>query len=766
MTSFSLFDTLIAERLRPDDARIVHQVEKIRSWMHHDKSGMYPLLKGNNVPKRLTMEQESMWVAFCKYHFKGLSYREIKLSIKSFSSTCQDAILIQELTRVMVYFKIISDACKNRKLCTHIFRTCTSVEGQDLYDDFIIYMAEVNDDKASNRDIRQHPDPRIMDLWRRYWDSGRYTIDLPSKRGFPTFEIEKESKMYLTRLDPPNTQQQERFRKLAYESIKKMGPNSLPSIQSGYGYKLSTSKFNDDGVSKYDYERPTRFKGPFKYQKIYTAPGTVREVWLPSKAYKTNSSWWHEYAYAILQEYPYVVQNEDATDIAKRIGTRFRECKAVDLKGFGLQFPREYILILIEVINSLYPNEIGEENMQIAKTLFSEMCVDDYEGNVSLPRRGVGLGYYTSLMTLAVAIILQDVYVIMMFSDDILVDSTQYEKCCETLVEYGFILNEKKCGREWTSWPLFAGRTVVPGKYTLHYGTNNGPVAAVFNARYHWQRKQIISTLTSRWQLVFMFQYRHIFGHEFHKMESLLHVNDGGVGTLVHPLQGFTEKYPSGTKPFGDRDRVLIPYKKLKLDDARRIHYERKRVYRHHITRHTCIDAEVYGELEYKSKKPLSTNHITSMNWLDRISLEFHGEVPENLLQGLSQPYIRTHKRLAIGSNDPITAISHGGVIDTSGRYRWMPLSRENDILIDAYANLPVINNLWIQKISPKEFFDPQHEALRKMLETMDDHGDEELYDMIVKAAGERPTVTADDCVESDGFSEDDTYYSDIDLDL
>ena len=587
MPGFSLFDTTTEQRWGPDKPRVVRQVEKIEKWIKHDQPNMPPLLEGNHVVKRLTLEQNQMWSTFCREFFKSLSYRQIRKSITSFSHSCSDKAVLQELTRVMSYFKINGDVCRNRPLCEYIFRTCTSIEGQDLYDTFLVYMAEVNDDKASERTVRTHPDPRVMELWKRYWDSGRYTIDLPSKRAFPIFEIEKESEMWLTQLDPPNSSQIEKFRILAYESIKKIGKASIPASDKGHDYKFSLSKYNDAGITRYDYEKPDNFDGPFRYQKVYTAPGTLREVWLPSKAYKTNSSWWHEYAYSILKEYPYVVLNEDGTNFAKRIGTRFRACTAVVLKGFGLQFPREYLIVLMEVINSLYPSETGEVNMRIAKLLFSNICVDDYVRNVSVPRRGVGLGHYTSLMTLVVAIILQDLHVVMMFSDDIRIDSTQYKECCDNLTALGFILNDAKRGQEGTSWPLFAGRTVVPGKHTLHYGTNNDTVAAVFTVQYHWQRKQIISTLTSRWQFVFMFQYRRIFGYEFHSMESILHVRDGGVSTIVHSIEGYTEKYPSGANPFNDRERGLTPYERFPLDKAREIDFERKRIYKNRIVRNT-----------------------------------------------------------------------------------------------------------------------------------------------------------------------------------
>ena len=123
----------------------------------------------------------------------------------------------------------------------------------------------------------------------------------------------------------------------------------------------------------------------------------------------------------------------------------------------------------------------------------------------------------------------------------------------------------------------------------------------------------------------------------------------------------------------------------------------------------------MFGDLEYKSKNALPDNHINSMDWLDKLTLEYQSGIPENMLQCLTQPYIRDNKRLAIGSNDPITAIARGGLVDLSGRYRWMPLSRENDIIIEAFSRLPIIYNTHVAKIDSEKPPDPKIRDLIKI---------------------------------------------------
>jgi len=403
-----------------------------------------------------------------------------------------------------------------RVLCKYLAQNLTP-EMADEYDDYPRLRSHIYEDKLLNKGV----DPKSYNskLYDLELDSSNYgtrkmnTRDFPNINLFPTFDVPKESKMFLTELDPPNKEQISNFRHLVGRFIKKYGPSILPDIPHEVSSSYSSSWYSDYPEKRRDYEKPRDFNAPFQYQAFWTSPVQKREVWLPNKNYKTWSTIVHNMCEPILRKCNYVICNDTITEIRKDLFNDIEPMKKIDLKGFGLQFPREYILEVLKEIEDIYNIDNISERVEMT---FGKITIKDWEIDNYHPKRGVGLGYFNNAMVLSIAAILEGLGVKKMFSDDILIKESNYSEAIRRLESFSFIINEKKSGEDWHLAPFFAGVTMTKRGQLRHHEAQSY-LCASFRSRYHSTRKTILSQVKLRNRNNVLLDYARCFPHEYKK---------------------------------------------------------------------------------------------------------------------------------------------------------------------------------------------------------------------------------------------------------
>lgn len=479
---------------------------------------------------------------------------------------------VPHLLRVAAYMKFhVAEYPHTRKICLKIMHSYLSIEGSERYESLPLEWTKVMDLTRQGKTPNELPELFVMAKeTRKAWDpkATMGTHEFPSNTCFPLYDREKESKMGLCDLDPPSEDMILSLKVKIRKLLAKYGPQHINEIPPEAVKSLSPSWYSDGHVQRHDYEKPqVTYFDSFDYQKFHTDAMTEREVWLPPKAYKMSSNFWHFLAEPILKRVPFVIVNDTLKELRISVQKRWKPCKTIDLKGFGLQFPREYIQAAMECILEFYPSEDAESEMLMALRQFKSLAVRMPNGEYHWTKRGVGLGYFTNLMVLVVASILQDYNIVKMFSDDILCPEDAYEQAVSDLKDHGFILNEKKSGIYFNNTPFFAGVALRPGVErsksknpkdwagVVKFYSSQGRVAGMFRQRYHYQRKNTMISLCFRRRWLMCYHYERIFGHEVQKCESFDHPTKLGVNTQAFTSTGWV------------RGGLLQHYMQPKLED-------------------------------------------------------------------------------------------------------------------------------------------------------------------------------------------------------
>jgi len=436
---------------------------------------------------------------------------------------------------------------------------------------------------------------------------------LPSPNALIPWEIkhnniDKESKMYLCDLPLPSERQIVSFRanlKRFFNKIKLPSIIEIPHEEELFN--PDEKKIFSNGNIMMDCEDPLYSHGRFLYQDFMTAVASPREVWLPSKEYKIKSKFWHLVTKEILKGIPYCALDLSEDAISELVLKRKTgPVRTLDIKGFGLQFPREYIKEIISLLCELYPQLkfMEESTLGILDSIEVEVG-----NNIIKPNRGVGLGYFTNLMVLAVYTMLQDFDIIASFADDTLIDYDDYNEARSNIEWYGLPINEKKSGKTWVYHTYFVGNliTEVDTHLLLHHSSE---LNSIFNQRYYWERKHIISNLPTEWQVIAAYHTERLIGYEFYRGESLTNLNDGGSLSCIPEEHGCSRsKYACDTYP---------------------------------ITRKLLWKLEAFpGSLPLETRKDLHTSRKT--RWLSKIRKEHSDLDVEVVIPESPYPRMRTY---------------------------------------------------------------------------------------------------------------------------
>jgi hypothetical protein len=405
----------------------------------------------------------------------------------------------------------------------------------------------------------------------------------PSFAGLIPWRIEygkdKESKMPMTLEPPPSAEKIQKFRETANRFLDKLKLPSLIELPRDEELEEpSDRKYYAGGQILEDkIDHPERH-GRFLYQAFMTGWDSPRECWLPSKEYKVISKFWYYIGKSLLEYVEYDVSGKRDTDIKDIISSRWRQCKSLDIKGFGLLFPREYIYQIVDLLVERYPDlkEYGDRTKGIINSIEVE-----YKDEIFIPKRGVGLGYFHPLMNLAIFAMLQDAYVVGSFADDTLIDSNDYDRSVEILESYEIRVNYDKSGEEWYNLCYFIGAMLDPDDDCLRELTNeNAGIAACFNTRWHWSRKNICATLFPEEQFTVAYCLERIFGFEFYRGESQSHLNDGGYLTAIPEKFGVSRsKYACSQVALKSGPKGFLPQEYLDgltFEECKEIHQTRK----------------------------------------------------------------------------------------------------------------------------------------------------------------------------------------------
>jgi hypothetical protein len=392
--------------------------------------------------------------------------------------------------------------------------------------------------------------PEILDhnpFLKEFWEISGKQKDFytPSLGCFPSWELNKKSKIDLCNLPLPRKEIVTEFGAEALNFIRTKGPKEIVFPDYTACWKAGNTKFANKEHPQRDGELPDDLgHNAFVYQRFKTDPMTEREVFLPSKPYKVNSTWFNSIYYQMCKNAPEIVAQQTMTDFIDKYLQSPMPCKSIDLKGFGLQFPREFLLEFNRLLRQEYDCDEMRSGVDICERLFANMKLFRPETGLyeDLPR-GTGLGYYELGKSLCVRIMLGDCRIRAMFGDDIRVHQDDYEKARQRLEYFSLVINEKKSGKLAVTEDYFGGirfqklRTTAPAVDRLDH--HKGNLAAVFNGGYHWYLKQLVHSIKIKEnKMSVILFYEKLWGYEFFKGESLKHPINLGLLRCVPPHMG------------------------------------------------------------------------------------------------------------------------------------------------------------------------------------------------------------------------------------
>lgn len=699
-----------------------------------------------NIPV-VPMEQETL-VQNALRDLRGFSYRELfkwKKTLKDLPRAVSLSCLIMASGLKMH----VSQYPHTIPLCRVIKNHFCNAEGPDAYEEFFSEYATDFDRKMYRRveyTPLQHILMKAKDACSKTAPDGTeakcLTREFPSVNIFPRFDKPKESKMYLCNEESPDEEALSRFRKGARDFLEKYSPEDLPVPNIKACYSLGPNLYSDGTLKKRDYQEPEiSWNETWQYVHFWSTPTSKREVWIPNKTYKMCSSWWHFLSNPLVNDCEELVGNDQPTDVRKSLHARFRPCKKIDLKGFGLQFPREFIKILMDEFVSRYDHDWIKTMRDLTVDQFDRLNITMPDGSHFWPNRGVGLGYFSNLMTIAVRICLEDCYIVKMFNDDILVDENDYEKAISKLTSYSFIINEKKSGELYYCAPYFMNMSMHKTG-SLRYQDAQGPMSAVMLGKHHYQRKSTFLMVPMPYKWKAMYHYERIFGWECQPGECFDHPTKWGLNYSATEYVGWVKggllrKFRSPKS--GDiteyrMKSIAFPFMEEKDNHFNETRFKSRRFKNKRW--YTMTD-------EYLNPKVEEVTWINEVNhqnflgseqmpsWYDLNLLYMYKYSTGKILRGLSrEDVLHAFERYSL-FRDPIGTMKYGGGVITSPFHKTPAISGIMGEIYDLIRDAK-IGNMDICKKNSIQNSAAQIEAGESMIREQDEYS-RILGDALVK---------------------------------
>jgi hypothetical protein len=418
----------------------------------------------------------------------------------------------------------------------------------------------------------------------------------------PRFEYTKPGKMHLAFLEVDKyLMRSDSFRHLVRRYLRSLDIKTLFIPPLDLCLKVGSSRYNDGGVVRKDYEKPqSSFESGFLYQSFNPKPLGTREVWLPDKSTKLNNNFWMIIGRQFLDKsttYPKADPMETWESIRELLKEPFG---SFDISGFGFQYIRQWLFIIADEITKLFPNPDIFEMKELFFKLMSKPKVQMPDGKFVYPPRGVGLGYYEDLKTIGVNAILQDFHPISVYGDQGILPRRYVIPAVSELRSYGFELPSSKVNFDqyeikWSGWTMTADHCT---RSKLYFE----PLVSIFFMRYHWERKQILASFNERfkdiydkWKLIIPFQYEIFFGYEFTKGDSLWNFRNSGVSG-ASPVQTGHLRSWACQRLKAPTDRIVDDFlyetpffTQWKESDSKAFSIMRKNVYKTSIAANTAV---------------------------------------------------------------------------------------------------------------------------------------------------------------------------------
>jgi len=564
-----------------------------------------------------------------------------------------------------------------RKNLVWIFKHCLTLEGQKEYDQVSDLYLSTGYDGSLSYLQNKYSDRSELERRERllfYCRDTETTEWLPISV-FPPILFEKK-RMHLAFREMQDIDQKE-CRDIFFEYILGLNLEKLFIPPSDILYKVGNQMYNDDGVSKKDFERPTHFRCGFKYQYFLAQPLYPREVWLPDKFIKHNNLFWMIVGRQLLKKSP-AYPNSDPGILWEQVKGHLREMMLYfDISGFGLQFPRELLSLMASVIQELYPSDQMEISSSDFYSILDSVKVEVHH-DVLYPPRGIGLGYYEDLKTLVMLAILDSYDPISLYGDQGIISRTGPGPILR-LWNYNFIIPFEQGSDkiQFRSHPRikWAGHGMSQTNLYLCRTRTNSLVGAFFT-KFHWQRKAALASYCEDNYIFYKknykkicFAYTQFFGNEFFEGDLNFSFIEGGINPSKAVALGSSkfQVVSEYLKPFEDTFfEVLYITPFLKKESkvyshgmSKQFQEKRLQAYKRHIP----IDSSVYfyskPRLQYNRKIVRSESIIPA--WADLLFLCEYGASMGNFSYGLDQEKLSMIAGNHSLSSDPLRAAARGG---------------------------------------------------------------------------------------------------------
>jgi hypothetical protein len=444
-------------------------------------------------------------------------------------------------------------------------------------------------------------------------------------------------------------------------------------------YKIGNNFYNDRGEIKKDYERASKYDSGFKYQAFMAQPLQPREVWLPSKKIKHNNLFWMIICRQFLKRDPtYPVPDPDVLwNRLKDMGHFMR----FDISGFGFQYIRKYLEILVRVIEEMYPCSLLTIMSDEAVDIFNDVRVEMPDGSVVRPPRGIGLGYYEDLKTICMIAILDKYQPYSVYGDQGLIPTMTGWDALTDLISSGFIFDSDD--KVWASstadtsaWSVkWAGIRMSPQNYKI-YKDLSSKILNLFFVREHWERKNGLYSFYKEYpefykrnNKKFIKLYQLYFGDELYPNDTSTSFNDVGINANTKHTVGYKKDYrlsnykvpysdqlfelPYST-PFLTRKKNVWPIKVAKDFSKKRLAIYKNSPF---------IDSSVYyyvnPRLEYNSVFRPSEKLLPE--WAEYLYIAMHGASTGSFTYNLTSSKMKGGIMDMSLSKDPLRAVASGG---------------------------------------------------------------------------------------------------------
>jgi hypothetical protein len=618
--------------------------------------------------------ESSFFIDFYMRRCRGLQLRNWKRVSSDLKSLKCPKDILKVIYHSWVKFKFARALRPSMGMTyVYIMKNFSSLEGQKIYDDCYEQFTEqpygttkVFYDRRG-KDIRYY---RLMEYF--YNEQPEWIIPLTV---FPRIDFEKSKMHYCDEPYEINGDLIKEVQEKCFNYIYNLDIKRLLMPRGDLMQKYGSQKFNDEGVVKFDYERPTNsFDSSFKYQKFLTMPLTPREVWLPGKAIKQNNAFMMTVHRQILEKdpvYPSLVM-EDNHEILKPFIKQ--GLWKFDISGFGFQFIREWLIAGNNAIRELYPCSEYEEQSEIFEKVLSSVSVEMPSGEVKKPNRGIGLGYYEDLKTIVMMALLSDHFPISIYGDQGLIEKRGIEFAF-TLMHYSFIMNYEKLDEGSSEKRLRWGGIVFDENTFFKPRIYTDAIFGSFFSRHHWERKSSLYSVEKHYPLIYKSVehrliplYDRYFGYEFYQGDIKSSFLDGGISTRsrvtgvqrLYNIRSFQTPQnnllfdPIYQTPFNLVNKDYVSFKESKL-----FQIKRKNLYKRNIPQDTSLYDYVNPILEFNKKSTKIPRALP--RWADLNLILFNNMSSGAITCGLDKENIRYAVERQHFASDPFRARAGGG---------------------------------------------------------------------------------------------------------